>query len=81
MNVTRPPAAIVTSSGFIPADVIVIVTVDGGGAGEGDGGGAGAVAGTGAGDTDDGDGADEPHAAMITAAQAVTRREITFRAQ
>ena len=82
MNVTRPPTAIVTSSGLIPADAIVMVAVDGGGAGNGEGGGgAGAGAGTGAGDTDDGDGADDPHPAMTAAAQAVTRREITFRAR
>ncbi len=43
--------------------------------------GAGAGAGTGAGDTDDGDGADDPHPAMTAAAQAVTRRESTFRAR
>ena len=60
MNVARPPAAIVTSRGFMPLDVIAMATVAGGetgtgvGAGTGDGTGTGAAAGT-------GDGVDPEH--------------------
>ena len=51
MNVTRPPAAIVTSGGVMPVAVIATELISGGSAGVGAGDGVGAGAGT-----DEGDG-------------------------
>ena len=83
MNVTRPPAAIVTSCGVIPAAVIVTVAFGGGAAGAGigaaTGGGAGLGAATGAG-WGEGEAPSDPQAA-VSAAHIVTATESTFRAR